>query len=92
VICSHVKLAGLNAIVCGSGARIRSCVKCAEPAERLCDWKTGRDRTCDLPMCARCTSSPAPGKDLCPKHAAAWAAHPANAQLALTLPLPRSLL
>jgi hypothetical protein len=31
-------------------------------------------KTCSAPLCDSCTSSPAPGKDLCPTHAAAWAA------------------
>jgi hypothetical protein len=41
----------------------------------LCDWKmkaTGSG-TCDAPICASCTTSPAPEKDLCPTHAAAFA-------------------
>jgi len=42
----------------------------------LCDWKVPgrRSGTCDVPICSRCTASPAPDKDLCPDHAAAWKA------------------
>jgi hypothetical protein len=29
-------------------------------------------KTCSAPMCESCTSSPAPGKDLCPSHAEEW--------------------
>jgi hypothetical protein len=49
---------------CGSG----------RPATLLCDWKTpqGKKPTCDAPICVVCTHRPAPGKDLCPAHAAEW--------------------
>lgn len=63
---------GGNAIVCtGRGKRCRSCKR---PATLECDWKVPKRRsgTCDAPICARCATSPAPGKDLCPTHAAAY--------------------
>lgn len=72
--CHHVKLDnGLRAIVCTSEKRKR-CIKCGSRADLLCDWKTpgGRRKTCDAPICGRCTTSPAPDKDLCPEHAAQW--------------------
>src|SRR5580692_5630775 len=31
-----------------------------------------RRKTCDAQLCIDCTYSPAPGKDLCPTHAAIW--------------------
>lgn len=63
---------GTAAIVC-SGRRRKRCA-CGRPATRLCDWKLrSRSGTCDTPLCAACTASPAPDKDLCPAHAAAWA-------------------
>ncbi len=80
--CSHVRIEmsdgqQVSAIVCGP-KRIRTCVKCLGIADRECDWKTGPGKTCDGPICAKCSVSPAPGKDLCPKHAEAWKTHPAN--------------
>ncbi|MBB3691485.1 hypothetical protein [Sphingomonas sp. BK580] len=43
-------------------------------ATLACDWKvpTRRSGTCDAPICTRCTTSPAPEKDLCAAHAAAF--------------------
>jgi hypothetical protein len=64
---------GARAIVCTSGPR-KLCVQCGQPARLLCDWKVPEHRsgTCDAPICAGCTHSPAPDKDLCPGHAAQW--------------------
>lgn len=69
-----------------AGKRPRAC-RCGAPATRLCDWKIvgeyevqrvpgqhPKQATCDEPLCDCCTSSPAPGKDLCPTHAAQWKA------------------
>lgn len=76
--CSHVRIKGadgtvVNAIVCGR-KRIKACCGCGGIATRECDWKLGQGKTCDRPLCEDCTDSPAPGKDLCPVHAAEWAA------------------
>lgn len=74
--CQHVTLAdGGRAIVCGSRPPSARCA-CGDRAPLLCDWKTPGERkgTCDRPICANCATSPAPGKDLCPQHAAAWEA------------------
>lgn len=71
--CDHVTLPdGTHAIVCSSGPRKRCA--CGQPATRLCDWKMPERRsgTCDAPICASCSTSPAPEKDLCPTHAAAF--------------------
>lgn len=64
---------GGAAIVCSSGRRKRCA--CGRVATLACDWKvpTRKSGTCDAPICSRCTTSPAPEKDLCPKHAAAYA-------------------
>lgn len=68
--CEYVTLAGgATAIVC-SGHRARRC-KCGRSAPLLCDWKVPGG-TCDKPICTACATSPAPDKDLCPEHAAAW--------------------
>lgn len=74
--CEQIALpGGGSAIVCG-GRRSQRC-RCGRTATLLCDWKLAGDphgRTCDAPLCDRCTTSPAPEKDLCPKHAAAFEA------------------
>lgn len=70
--CHHVPLpGGGHAIVCGPTKRC----KCGRKATLECDWKVPKKKsgTCDAGICATCTTSPAPGKDLCPKHAAEWA-------------------
>jgi hypothetical protein len=72
--CQGVTLpGGGHAIVC-TGRGGKKC-PCGNRATLLCDWKDKRKlgATCDKPLCARCTTSPAPDKDLCPKHAAEWA-------------------
>jgi hypothetical protein len=63
---------GGSAIVC---TQTRRC-KCGRRAPLLCDWKVPgkRSGTCDAPICARCTTSPQPGKDLCANHAEAFKA------------------
>lgn len=78
--CEHVSLpGGGSAIVCGRRSRKAKCCSCGKPAGLLCDWKVKEKRsgTCDEPICANCTSKPAQGKDLCPQHAAEWAARSA---------------
>lgn len=56
------------AIVCGSRTRKRC--TCGRRATLECDWKvpSRKSGTCDAPICESCTMSPAPEKDLCPKH------------------------
>lgn len=73
MICDRVTLPdGTAAIVCSAGRRKRCA--CGRVATLACDWKvpTRRSGTCDVPICARCTTSPAPDKDLCPEHAQAF--------------------
>lgn len=56
------------------------CRVCGWVSTRLCDWRLGdifgRERheslSCDAPLCAGCGWSPAPDKDLCPAHVAAY--------------------
>ena len=70
--CQHVRVPGGGVgIICG--VRVRRC-KCGNRATRECDWKVPKKKsgTCDAPLCANCTTSPAPEKDLCPKHVAAY--------------------
>lgn len=72
--CERVPMPGGGyAIVCGTRSRRQRCA-CGKPATLLCDWKVPecRSGTCDAPICASCALSPAPEKDLCPTHAAAF--------------------
>ena len=73
--CHVVDTGNGRAIVC-TRERGRRCASCGALATLLCDWKVPHRRsgTCDQPICPRCTVSPAPEKDLCPEHAAAWQA------------------
>lgn len=69
--CTPVNLPGGGmAIVCTTTQRC----KCGNRATLECDWKVPEKAsgTCDKPLCAKCTHSPAAGKDLCPTHAAEW--------------------
>jgi hypothetical protein len=87
--CEHVSLPGGGAaIVCGPRRRQRCA--CGRPASLLCDWKVAsrRSGTCDAALCAGCAASPAPGKDLCPAHAAefeTWKARRAEEAAGATL-------
>lgn len=61
--------------VCGPAPKPKPCAYCGKLSGRLCDWpgvRRGRKATCDLPMCADCTFSPAPEKDLCRPHRKLW--------------------
>jgi len=73
--CQHVTLpGGGSAIVCGTRRRQRCA--CGRVATLACDWKTParESGTCDAPICAKCTTSPAQDKDLCPPHSKAFEA------------------
>lgn len=73
--CHGVSLpGGGSAIICTPRQRARKCKACGRKADLLCDWKVPAKRsgTCDAPICSACTFSPAPDKDLCPKHAEAF--------------------
>jgi hypothetical protein len=67
---------GVTLIICsrGGGKRQRTTCKCGAPATLACDWRLPPDRkkTCDAPICEKCTTKPAPGKDICPDHKAAY--------------------
>lgn len=57
---------------CGPRPRLKVCAcGSGQKATQLCDWKVPGG-TCDTPLCRVCTHSPAPDKDLCPTHKAAW--------------------
>lgn len=78
--CHPIQLdGGARGFVCTGRQKRKRCVSCNRPADLLCDWKV-KERpsgTCDAPICATCTSKPAEGKDLCPKHAAELASRKA---------------
>lgn len=72
--CEVVKIGDVRAIVCGRDRRRSKRCKCGAIADRQCDWKVKgkRSGTCDAWVCQACSVEPAPGKDLCTAHAAAW--------------------
>ena len=82
--CSYFNVDGHAVIACG-GTKIQACLVCGEIAGHLCDWKMGKNHTCDVPLCNGCAISVGKNKDLCPWHANAWIDHPANKQQALAL-------
>lgn len=63
---------GGRAIVCTTGRRTLPRCACGRVAPLLCDWKLEDGQTCDAALCARCSTTPAPDKDLCPRHADAF--------------------
>lgn len=67
--CATVKIGNTVAIVCGRPRKPKKC-QCdpARPATRLCDWKMGGGKTCDVALCDICAFAPAHKKDLCPAH------------------------
>ena len=72
---------GSRGFVCTGRRTRKRCIQCGQPASLLCDWKVREKRsgTCDAPICAACAHKPAQNKDLCPQHAAEWAARCAGA-------------
>lgn len=63
-------------IVCTRGQRRKACCVCGKPSSKLCDFElTGKaaGRTCDRPLCIRCSKSQPDGKgdtiDICNIHA-----------------------
>ena len=79
VKCTPFSINGVRGFACGPSRYTPGCCKCrTSPARLLCDWKLPSGRTCSKPICERCTTKPAPEKDLCPEHAKAWAEHPRN--------------
>lgn len=68
--CTHIKApGGFTAIVCTRGRKPQRCGWCTHTASVfLCDWKIGKGKTCDKPLCAQHAQEVAPDKHLCPKH------------------------
>lgn len=72
-------------ILCGVRETRCSVPGCGARTVALCDWKlhgAKEGKTCSAKLCARHTFKPAPDKDLCPAHRAAYATwqlrHPAG--------------
>lgn len=72
MVCSTLKIGETVAIVCGPRARRKRCA-CGETGRFLCDWKIGKGRTCDKPLCKEHAKQVGEDKHICPKHAADYA-------------------
>lgn len=75
--CDIVKMPdGSNAIVCSS-RRVPRCGFCttrSKPRSRFqCDWKVGKDKTCDAHLCDAHAREVDKNKHLCPVHQSAYA-------------------
>lgn len=70
--CGTVKLpGGAFAIVCGL-PKPKPCIYCGRPHTKLCDFPLEaqkKGKTCDRPMCDRCTTHIDPDTDYCGPHA-----------------------
>jgi len=67
--CRHVKLSdGSFAIACTRGGKYVKCSYCNNDAPLLCDFKVAEGKTCDKPICKRCSVNIAPGIDHCRIH------------------------
>lgn len=71
--CHPINIPGLGVGFVCTRTKAKRC-KCGLPAALLCDWKvpSKKSGTCDRPICDRCSTSPAPDKDLCSEHAGAF--------------------
>jgi hypothetical protein len=71
----HLGPSGMvGGIVCSKrGKEPAPCAYCGSRSSRLCDFPVTKERgvkgTCDVPLCARCTSRIAGDGDLCREHA-----------------------
>ena len=59
---------GIKAFVCTKGRRDRCRFCHNQYVTKLCDFPTGRGRTCDAGMCDRCATAVAHEVDYCPRH------------------------
>lgn len=55
-------------IICSRGSRAKPCQVCGLPSTKLCDADVGNGKTCDAPLCGRCTQHVGLDTDYCPKH------------------------
>lgn len=72
--CEWVRLPnGTTAVVLLGGAKPKAkpCIGCGRASTRLCDAEVGDGKTCDAPLCTRCSTSRGRGEiDYCAQHAA----------------------
>lgn len=70
--CQPIAFAGLRGIFCGSKRNPRQRCQCSSQrgsATLLCDAQIGPKRTCNAPLCNRCSTHIGPDTDLCRAHA-----------------------
>jgi hypothetical protein len=58
----------LISIACGPRVKPKVCHYCKRPSDKLCDFKLNSGRTCDLPICANCSTHPEHDTDYCKAH------------------------
>lgn len=67
--CQHINVGGMHAIVCSRGKpRQPKCHECSAVSGFLCDYRAGKGKTCDRPMCARHAYQVGPDKHHCIEH------------------------
>lgn len=66
--CKIIQKDGTTMILCGKFKPQQYCAHCGGPANLLCDWPLPNGKTCDLPICPRCSTPDGPDKDYCKAH------------------------
>ena len=66
-MCEVLKTDGGTLIICRHRGHRKACKVCGKTAGLLCDFPTGRGKTCDAPLCSDCVSKVG-GADFCPEH------------------------
>ncbi len=63
---------GFTVIACtrGRGRKATKCSYCNNPGNLLCDYPIGDGRTCDKPICPKCSVRVASNTDYCLVHGA----------------------
>ena len=64
------KHGGITGVACTRGTRPIKCVTCGKAGVHLCDYPTGKGKTCDNGMCAEHRKDVGAGLDYCPEHRA----------------------
>lgn len=68
MICNPVKMRdGTFAIACSRGRRRVKCL-CGSPSNLLCDFLVSKGKTCDKPLCPKCSNKAGPDTDYCLDH------------------------
>jgi hypothetical protein len=70
--CEVKKLGDSFAIACSRGPKAQPCKYCGRASLKLCDHKlmgVKAGKTCDIPMCERCSTHVEPDLDFCRVHA-----------------------